>query len=63
MSKNTASNKFRGVDVDQFDPEKFNEETIEGEDQGPSESEVNTLLAQYPFHKIRKYNCNLLHLV
>ena len=49
MSKNTASHKFRRVDVDAFDPDKFNEETVEGEDQGPSEQEVNTLLTQYPF--------------
>lgn len=39
------------MDVDQYDPDKFVEETVPEESggQGPSESEVNTFLAQYPF--------------
>lgn len=48
MSKNTGSNKFRKVDVDQFDPDKFVEDSVPEETggQGPSESEVNAFLAQ-----------------
>lgn len=49
MSKNTSSNKFRKVNIDDFDPEKFKDETVEGEEQGPNEAEVNTFLTQYPF--------------
>ena len=49
MSKNTASYKFRNVDVDQYDPDKYNEESVVGQEQGPSESEVNSYLTQYPF--------------
>lgn len=46
MSKNTASNKFRKVNIDDFDPENFKDDTVEGEEQGPNESEVNAFLAQ-----------------
>ena len=55
MSKNTASNKFRKVNVDDFDPENFKDDTVEGEEQGPNESEVNSFLTQYPFDK--KFSC------
>lgn len=47
MSKNTGASKFRRVDVDQFDPDKFNEDVIEDEEQqGPNESAVQTLITQ-----------------
>lgn len=46
MSKNTASSKFRKVNIDDFDPEKFKDETVEGEEQGPNEAEVNSFLTQ-----------------
>ncbi|XP_053399754.1 actin-related protein 2/3 complex subunit 5-like [Mercenaria mercenaria] len=46
MSKNTSSNKFRKVNVDDYDPENFKDEMVEGEEQGPNESEVNTFLTQ-----------------
>ena len=52
MSKNTSSNKFRKVDVDQFDPDKFVEESVPEEtvdNQEVSEAAVNNFLAQYPF--------------
>ena len=49
MSKNTGSSKFRRVNVDDFDPDKFIEESVPEEaGEGPSESEVNSYLAQYP---------------
>ena len=51
MSKNTGANKFRKVDVDQYDVDRFVDDSVPEETagQGPSESEVNTFLAQYPF--------------
>lgn len=49
MSKSTSSNKFRKVDVDLYDTERFEEEIEGGDQQGPNESEVNNFLMQYPF--------------
>ena len=51
MSKNTGANKFRKVDVDQYDVDRFVDDTVPEETagQGPNESEVNAFLAQYPF--------------
>ncbi|WAR00068.1 ARPC5-like protein, partial [Mya arenaria] len=49
MSKTVASTKFRKVNVDEYDPEKFADDTPDGEEQGPNEAEVNNCLAQYPF--------------
>jgi len=46
MSKNTQSNKFRKVEIDDFDPEKFKDDTVEGDEQGPNEAEVNAFLTQ-----------------
>ncbi|XP_052282083.1 actin-related protein 2/3 complex subunit 5-B-like [Dreissena polymorpha] len=46
MSKTVNSTKFRKVNIDDFDPEKYADDTEEGEEQGPSEAEVNTLLTQ-----------------
>lgn len=49
MSKNTGSCKFRKVDVDQFDEDKYQDElTEEQAEQGPNVSEVTNLLSSYP---------------
>lgn len=54
MAKNTGASKFRKVDVDQYDEERFqDEETIaDSGDQGPNDAEVNNFLAQYPLLKL-----------
>ncbi|KAK7502541.1 hypothetical protein BaRGS_00006116 [Batillaria attramentaria] len=48
MAKNTGASKFRKVDVDQYDEDKFQDEDIDVADQGPNDTEVSNLLAQYP---------------
>ena len=49
MSKVTSSNKFRKVNVDEFDEDKFVEDAgPEEAGEGPNESEVNSYLSQYP---------------
>ncbi|XP_069121208.1 actin-related protein 2/3 complex subunit 5-A-like [Argopecten irradians] len=47
MAKNTGASKFRKVDVDQFDEDKYVDEDDDQEvDVGPNEGEINALLAQ-----------------
>mmetsp|Transcript_84163 Transcript_84163/g.133382 ORF Transcript_84163/g.133382 Transcript_84163/m.133382 type:complete len:151 (+) Transcript_84163:51-503(+) len=47
MSKSSQSTKFRGVDVDELDENKFQDEGDEDSGQsGPDEKEVNDLLLQ-----------------
>ncbi|XP_055954306.1 actin-related protein 2/3 complex subunit 5 [Patella vulgata] len=46
MSKNTGANRFRKVNVDQYDEDRFQEDDNDDSEQGPNESEVQSLLTQ-----------------
>ncbi|KAG7525968.1 actin-related protein 2/3 complex subunit 5-like [Solea senegalensis] len=50
MSTSSQSARFRKVDVDEYDENKFVDEDEGGDSQGgPDEAEVDSLLRQYPF--------------
>ncbi|XP_013389608.1 actin-related protein 2/3 complex subunit 5-like isoform X1 [Lingula anatina] len=47
MSKNTADNKFRKIDVDQYNEDNYQDEVADdGQDMGPNEQEVSSFLSQ-----------------
>uniref|UniRef100_A0A0B6YW81 Actin-related protein 2/3 complex subunit 5 n=1 Tax=Arion vulgaris TaxID=1028688 RepID=A0A0B6YW81_9EUPU len=57
MAKNTGSSKFRKVDVDQYDEDRFEDDVIDAAEGGPNENEVNNLLQK------EKYQEALLHVL
>lgn len=65
MAKNTSSSAFRKIDIDQYCEDNFKEdEADQGGPVGPDETEVLTLLNQYPFHhNICSFNFNYYRLI
>ncbi|KAF1385467.1 hypothetical protein PFLUV_G00108080 [Perca fluviatilis] len=57
MSKNTVYARFRRLDVDEYDENKFVDEEDGGENQlGPDEAEVDSLIRQYPLNDKLAWN-------
>ncbi|CAB1332435.1 unnamed protein product, partial [Coregonus sp. 'balchen'] len=54
MAKNTLSSRFRKLDIDEFDENKFVDDHDEaGDNQGPDGAEIDNLIRQYPLRSCR----------